>query len=122
MGVLVEANDLLLKALANADEPPAELLGYYCGEEAWRKASSFLAQVARTHGTEIIASYTVEDIQPPEQEADDRWQLVQTEVWTYTGEKDTTTEERGRYTYYLLAKPDTSPDFCVDDYTARRLP
>jgi len=120
--VMVAANDLLVALLENPAAPREPLQVYFCGENAWRKVSGFLARTTARADRPVSAAYEITDIQPAIQDLDERWVLEQVETWTYTSAHGQQTTSRESYLYYLVATADPARPFCIDDFSSQRLP
>lgn len=120
--VMVAANDLLVALLENPDAPREPLQVYFCGENAWRKVSTFLARTTARADRPVNAEYAITDVQPAIQDLDERWVLEQVETWTYTSAGGQQTGSRESYLYYLVATADSARPFCIDDYSSQAIP
>ncbi len=120
--VMVAANDLLVALLENPDAPREPLQVYFCGDNAWRKISTFLARTTARTDRPVSAGYTISDVQPAIQDLDERWVLEQVETWTYTSAGGQQTGSRESYLYYLVATADAARPFCIDDYSSQAIP
>ncbi len=120
--VMVAANDLLVALLENPDAAREPLQVYFCGENAWRKVSTFLARTTARADRPVSAEYAITDVQPAIQDLDERWVLEQVETWTYTNAGGQQTGSRESYLYYLVATADAARPFCIDDYSSQAIP
>jgi hypothetical protein len=120
--VMVAANDLLVALLENPDAAREPLQVYFCGENAWRKVSTFLARTTARADRPVSADYAITDAQPAIQDLDERWVLEQVETWTYTSAGGQQTGSRDSYLYYLVATADAARPFCIDDYSSQAIP
>lgn len=120
--VMIAANDLLVALLENPDAAREPLQVYFCGENAWRKVSTFLARTTARADRPVSADYAITDVQPAIQDLDERWVLEQVETWTYTSASGQQTGSRDSYLYYLVATADSARPFCIDDYSSQAIP
>lgn len=120
--VMIAANDLLVALLENPDAAREPLQVYFCGENAWRKVSTFLARTTERADRPVSAAYEISDVQPAIQDLDERWMLEQVETWTYTSAGGQQTGSRESYLYYLVATADAARPFCIDDYSSQAIP
>jgi hypothetical protein len=114
--------ELLVALLENPDAAREPLQVYFCGENAWRKVSTFLARTTARADRPVSADYAITDAQPAIQDLDERWVLEQVETWTYTSAGGQQTGSRDSYLYYLVATADAARPFCIDDYSSQAIP